>query len=165
MGRRGPQSKTPKAKKLAGNPGKRRISPEVAAAPAEIPAGPAISLELRAPDWLPPAAREEWDRILPLVARRLDVAGIDLQALVSYCVACAEVQSATQTLEDEGRYFHTEKGDIRRHPAVMVQSAAMGRVRQYLLEFGLSPNARQRLPQKPDKPEADPIGELIGERE
>src|SRR4051794_4588403 len=83
-----------KLKVAAGNPGKRPLNdrePQPAVAEPPLPA------------WLPQRAKAEWRRIVPELLALGLLTRIDQAALVSYCVAVAEVETATRTLEKEGR--------------------------------------------------------------
>jgi P27 family predicted phage terminase small subunit len=149
MGQRGPKAKSPTLKLLAGNPGRR---PAEGAAPA---GGRRIARGL--PDRPPEVAGEaaaEWARIVP----ELDAAGIlsrvDRAALAAYCLAWAELMTALDILNREGRTvrepIQSARGEvvgekIKLHPAVRLQQSAFGRVRALLADLGLTPGARQRM--------------------
>lgn len=158
MGLRGPAPKPTKLKIAAGNPGKRPLNgrePNPGVAAPKMPA------------WLPVRAKAEWRRIVPELVRLGLLSSIDLAALAAYCVAFAELEEATRTVEREGRvcvwpiYDPQTKervGDrLKAHPAVQQQRDAMQRVKQFLAEFGLSPASRSRV-QAETAPGADGRG-------
>lgn len=106
------------------------------------------------PDWLCDEAAAEWDRVVPILLQAELLARVDQSSLAAYCQACAELISCTRTVESEGRFVRepvqNSKGEvlgekIKAHPALAGQRDALGRVRSYLAEFGLSPAARVRL--------------------
>jgi P27 family predicted phage terminase small subunit len=145
MGRRGPPPKPTRLKAAAGNPGHRPLNP---AEPRPAVAVPAC------PTWLPKRAKAEWRRITPELHRLGLVALIDAVALASYCVAVAELEEATRTLEKEGRVsvwvLFDKQGvkvgeRLKAHPAVAMQRDAARLVKQFVGEFGLTPASRTRV--------------------
>jgi P27 family predicted phage terminase small subunit len=106
------------------------------------------------PEWLGDEARAEWDRIVPLLIQMEMLSEVDQVCLAAYCQATAELVIATRVLSEEGRFVtevvQNSKGEIvgerkKPHPALTAQRDAMGRVKAYLSEFGLTPAARARL--------------------
>jgi P27 family predicted phage terminase small subunit len=106
------------------------------------------------PPELTAEAAAEWDRIVP----ELDAAGVlskvDRAALAAYCFAWGELVGATAILEEEGRIvrepMQNSRGEVigekvKNHPANRLMSDASARVKAYIVEFGLTPAARQRL--------------------
>lgn len=138
-------------KELAGNPGKRKINKRE---PRPKDGAP------KCPAWLPKLAKAEWQRIVKVLPAGL-LTQADLAALVSYCIAVAELQLATEALE-EGRTFTTEKGYVGQHPAVAQQRSAWAAVKQFAALFGLDPSSRGRmhLGGGGDE-EADPLEDFI----
>lgn len=145
MGARGPKPKPVTLKVLAGNPGKRPSGPPPPRFTQGCPGKPT---------WMSKEAGAEWGRIVP----ELEAAGLlsiaDRAALAAYCQAWAELVETTKVVELEGR-VHKEpvqnaRGEVigyklKAHPAVRLQRDAFNRVRQFLVEFGLSPAARGRV--------------------
>ena len=155
MGRRGPPPKPTRLKVAAGNPGKRPLNPAEPQPAVEVP---------RCPAWLPKRAKAEWRRITPELHRLGLVALIDQAALSAYCVAVAEVEQATATLEAEGRVcvwpIFDKQGEklgerLKAHPCVAMQRDAMAKVKAFVSEFGLSPASRTRVHGKPADGAAD----------
>jgi P27 family predicted phage terminase small subunit len=165
---RGRKPKPTRLKEIAGNPGCRplnRNEPQ-----------PAVE-GLSCPSWLPLKAKREWRRIVPELKRLGLATMVDLAALAAYCVAFGELQEATEILEAEGRilaepiYQWDKEAQEKRkvgekkyeHPAVRLQRDALGRVKAFLPEFGLSPSARSRLETNPAQEEPDPLRAFIGD--
>lgn len=162
MGRRGPPPTPTKLKILRGNPGHVKINTREPQPTEGVPS---------MPGWLPREAKAEWRRIVPELRRLGLLSVVDRGSLTAYCVAWAELQSATVSLERDGRVI-TEPvmgrgdnpiGEKRKlHPAVRLQRDAFARVKQFLGEFGLSPASRARLQTPTDGPaETDPLAELL----
>ena len=96
------------------------------------------------PEWLPAEGKRRWKRYSEL----LHAAGVLTSAddsLAALCLAWAELKSATQTLQREGRYITTGAGARIAHPAVRVQRNAWTAVREYSSLFGLEPSSRARI--------------------
>ena len=153
--RSGPRPKPAKLKALAGNPGKRRLPKQEAK-----PAAGAV-----APEWLTQHARQEWDRI----AAELEPLGlltkVDVAALAAYCEAVSIFRTATEAIKESGITTEAGNGTTIPHPAVQIQRSAMKVVREFAIEFGLSPASRAGLdiPGKPD-PQKDDKWKWLGPR-
>lgn len=153
MGRRGPPPKPSRLKELAGNPGRRPLNPREPKPAAGRP---------RQPVWLPAGAKKAWRE----VCRTLEAIGLlttaDGHALTCLCLAWHELETATATLEAEGRHVRLATGYLTPHPAVAQQRSAWNAVRQFSQLFGLDPSSRSRvaLPATAEGP-ADPLEELI----
>lgn len=100
----------------------------------------------RMPSHLSPIAKREWQRIAPELRELGLLTGLDVAALSAYCECFATVRVATQILETEGLMIEGKP-----HPVVRVRHEALGYMRQYLREFGLSPSARAGLKRPAEK--------------
>lgn len=119
-------------KLLRGNPGKRPL-------PANEPR-PASGAAR--PDWLQPAAREEWDKLATELARLGLLSVLDANALAGYCVLLSQVRKAHEAGKPVG-----EK--------TLRALDALGSA------FGLSPASRARLGAAPAR-EEDPFEAYLG---
>ena len=133
MGKRGP---VPKAKKLAG-----------------LRVAPVVTVPDR-PDWLSAEAAAEWDRVIPQLMTAGTLNRIDRSALAAYCQAWSDVVGLTAIVEEHGYTWEepiqSAGGEVIGHrvkprPEVRQLEAAAARMRQYLIEFGLTPAARARM--------------------
>jgi P27 family predicted phage terminase small subunit len=102
------------------------------------------------PDWLPDLARAAWDEVLPILAGMYELSRAYERIIAGYCLAWAQVQHASQTLEDEGQYVGSDRF-LKAHPAQADLRASLKALREYGALLGLSPadNARLKIP-KPD---------------
>lgn len=148
-GKRGPKRQSKEANNRKGNPGKRTRATKAPALPAGMPTPPT---------WLPTVAREEWNRVVPHLHQSGLLIEVDQAALVSYCIAVANLKSATETLADGKTTFQTEKGYVGKHPAATLQREAMQTVLKFSQEFGLTPAARDKLDIKPIRTPGDSAG-------
>lgn len=152
MGRRGPKPKPTALKKLAGNPGKRKLNRREPRPAAGTPACPA---------WLGAAARDEWRRVVPHLEQLGILTELDQAALACYCQAVDDAADARKQIEKEGTTFTTEKGYVGKHPAVSRFAEACARIKQFSAEFGFTPSSRSRitLPEPPAEP--DPLDRML----
>lgn len=113
------------------------------------------------PEDLLPAAKEEWQRIVPELLKLGLLAKVDQKALSAYCHAFARWRQAEQdvakyglTIEEpvidpktgwqrrlRGRYVVR----LKANPAAAKSSDAMKLMKSFLIEFGLTPASRSRL--------------------
>jgi P27 family predicted phage terminase small subunit len=158
MARRGPRPKPTSQKKLAGNPGKRRLNDREPVPPAK---------PIARPSWITGTAAAEWNRVAPLLETMGLLTCADEVTLAAYCQAAAELIIATRELDKMGRLIvvkiYSRKGEevgerVVLNPAVKLQRDAFARLKQFLGEFGLSPAARTNL--KVDAPNESTPDEL-----
>jgi P27 family predicted phage terminase small subunit len=129
-------------KKLRGNPGKRRIRPEIKwRKDGTIPAPPRYLGQ--------GLAREEWLRIADEVHRHGLLTAVDLYPFACYCIAFEQWVHAIEDSRDKnGRTIttaSTTNGTPMVNPALTaVRKAAFDMVR-YGCEFGLTPASRSRI--------------------
>jgi P27 family predicted phage terminase small subunit len=97
-----------------------------------------------APDFLPAAAREEWDRVVPELSRLDLTKPADRASLTAYCLTWARLVEAQGMINAEGVLGSNSQGVVR-HPAVAVAEAASKELRAWAGEFGLTPSAESRL--------------------
>ena len=127
---------------LRGNPGKRRRNPRE-------PRPPALEA-LEAPAWLDPAAREEWQRLAPLLGQLGVVTATDADVLAAYCEAWVTWKQATLKLRQGGLIVTTGKGDRVVSPYVKIAHHAMALCARLLVELGMTPSARARVQVRPE---------------
>lgn len=109
--------------------------------------------EMPAPDWLSADAREEWCRILPILAQRRILTEADLGTFENYCMAMGMVREMEREIQKTGavqKVFKVDKDgnslliSIRKNPAVAIQSDSMTRARLLAAELGCTPVSRSR---------------------
>jgi P27 family predicted phage terminase small subunit len=134
--RRGPIPRSNKQKRQTGNQTRRKT----AGRPPAFKRG-----TMEPPEWLGELGRRKWVELLAELDEEGLIKAVDREALACYCEAVEELATAKKTLAEEGSTFTTEKGYVGQHPAVAIKNKAVARVRQFALEFGLTPAARARL--------------------
>lgn len=97
-----------------------------------------------APEWLAPHAREEWERVMPILSERRILTDADLGSLENYCVAIGTVRQMEAHLQEHGHVVTDIEGRMKRNPAVGIQGDAMNRARLLAAELGLTPVSRSR---------------------
>lgn len=149
-------------KVLAGNPGKRSLTPtppEGAVGAVLTPGTPVM------PEHLTSEAAAAWRRLAPELAGRGVLTRADGFALELLCEAYAEYRAARVALALHGTTYTTEgiSGPmVRARPEVAIAADAFRRFARMLAEFGLTPAARGRA-HGVKAEEHDPMDDLLGD--
>ena len=128
---RKPQSTSLKA--LKGNPGKRAIKEDIKVN-EPLP---------ECPQWLDDVARDEWNRLIPMVSW---VRGPDAMIFAAYCKAFSRSIEAEVLVAKQGMVSSTSTGGIKRHPAVSIAMESTAQMKSLAAELGLTPTSRLKLP-------------------
>lgn len=140
MGRRGPKPTPTSVLKLRGTlrKGRRRAEP--------IPQGSAPP----PPEWLLPAARDEWERLRPELERLKLLTGVDWGTFAMYCQCFARWRAAEEQLSITGPTLeildaegHLKYSQVSPH--VTIAHKCLERLNKLAAEFGLTPSARSRI--------------------
>jgi P27 family predicted phage terminase small subunit len=121
---------------LAGYPGNRK------------PRGNGVKLAQSAPK--PPRnldaeAKREWKRVSSELLEAGLLTAVDRAALAAYCAAWSRWRAAEKIIQREGMTFTTERGYVQQHPAVGIANTALTTMRQFLVEFGMTPGSRAKV--------------------
>jgi P27 family predicted phage terminase small subunit len=135
MGRRGPPPKPTALRILEGNPSKRPLNPNEPKPPVGVPDCPA-HLDLD--------AKKEWTRLAPILDRLGMLTIVDGAALAAYCQMYSRWAKAERAIKKHGITMETENGTVRR-PEVSIAREALHQMRQFAMEFGLTPASRSRV--------------------
>jgi len=132
------------AKRLAGNPGKRKIRPDLPAPPGSPPMPKRLMVD--------PLAVDKWNELVPILLGIGTLTMADGEALATLCEVHSAAQACLLELRATGPVMHTDLGGVKPNPAgplyrglVSLQASLMG-------EFGLTPTSRTRLGGKEEKP-------------
>ena len=145
MGKRGPAPKPTPLKIIEGNRGRRPLPVDEFMPLVALPECPAH---------LDGAAREEWNRIVPVLEKYGNLlTEVDGPSLALYCQAYARWQEAEELLNEfrarskDGRWMltRTPSGYTMQNPAIGLARSAAEEVNRYLQQFGLSPASRTRV--------------------
>lgn len=132
-------------KRLNGNPGKRKIRPDLQSPPGVPPMPKRLMVE--------PAAVEKWNELVPILTELGTLTLSDGEALATLCEVYAAAQACLLELRASGPVMKTDLGGVKPNPAgplyrglVSLQASLMG-------EFGLTPTSRVRLGGKQETPQ------------
>lgn len=140
------------AKRLLGNPGKRKIKDDLPATPG-APAMPARLL-------VEPAAVEKWHELVPLLLQLGTLTVADGEALATLCEVYAAAQACLLELRASGPVMRTDLGGVKPNPAGPLYRGLVSLQASLMNEFGLTPTSRARLGGKEEKP-ADEVEEFF----
>lgn len=133
----GRKPKPTENKRLAGNPGKRRLNDAEPEPALVIPA---------APEHLDAVARAEWER----VTRELHALGIVAELyrgpLAAYCTVYSRWVSAEQQIESSGGpVLKSTDGGLYQNPHLSVANRAIQQMQSLAAEFGMTPSSKSRV--------------------
>jgi P27 family predicted phage terminase small subunit len=119
------------------------------------------------PEYLTGHAREEWGRIVSILAGMRLANRSDVAALELYCRAYGDWRDACEKVAKLGQVLFTKKNSepiVRRNPFDIVREKNAALCLKLLTEFGLTPSSRTRCQvQGGDGP--DPFAEFLRQRE
>ena len=139
-------------KRMAGNPGKRRMNEYEPDPPRYKP---------RCPSHLSDEAKKEWRRISKELYYLGLLSKLDRAFLAAYCQVYARWVKAEQKISEEGEVFITEKGFPMQSPWVSIANKAMDLMNKFGSEFGMSPSSRTRV--QATQPKEKSLAELLFE--
>jgi P27 family predicted phage terminase small subunit len=147
---RGAKPTPTKLKILRGNPGRRPLNDQEPSPEIKIP---------DAPEHLTPTARIEWERISKVLFNLGLLSEIDRTALAGYCQLYGRWADAEEAIKKSGLIIKTTNGNVIQSPMVGIANRSLELMKQYLVEFGMTPSSRTRVKvqDKPKKSEWDDI--------
>lgn len=105
------------------------------------------------PSILEGRALEEWHTL----AAELNEIGIgtkiEATSLACYCLAVQQLEDAREEVKRLGLVVMTERGFVK-NPATTIMNSAMTQIRQFAMEFGLTPVSRARVKTAPKPTES-----------
>lgn len=132
----GRQPKPTALKRLAGNPGKRRLPADEPQPAREVPS---------CPEHLPTVGRAEWARIAEELGRLGLLTGVDRAALGAYCSAYARWHDAQKRLDKEGLTIESPNGMMMPSPFISIINKAVEQMVGIAAQFGMTPASRTRI--------------------
>jgi P27 family predicted phage terminase small subunit len=123
--------------------------------------------ERPAPDFMSEASKAEWNRIVPILAKRKILTEADVGCLENYCIAIGTVREMDMEIQRIGAVQKVYKVDkdgnsvlisIRKNPAVGIRNEAMTQSRLHAAELGATPVSRSRPTLDEDDGEDDLFG-------
>jgi len=98
-----------------------------------------------APAWLADVARQEWDRIVPMLEASRVMSPRHQQTLAAYCDSFADMVQADAELKAHGTTLMDDKGRVSNHPAWLRKRDARNQMLKFAAEFGLTASALARV--------------------
>jgi P27 family predicted phage terminase small subunit len=131
---------TSKVKAVRGNPGKRKPNRREPRPRAGMPDMPAD---------LKGAARQEWNRLTPVLEKMGVLTTADGAALAAYCKLHALALQADAAIRKYGiviaKVDEVGVSTLKKNPAVSIFNECNRLIRSFLQEFGLTPAARTKV--------------------
>lgn len=119
---------------------------------------------LRPPPGLSRLARDEWKRLEPELRASGVTTARDRAVLAAYCMAWSRLRESERDVVKHGRLVPDGDGKLVRNPALTTWNQAMGQLRMYAAELGLSPSSRARVTGPSKRPEgASDVPEEFGD--
>lgn len=147
---------TPTAlKRLAGNPGKRRLPKDEPTPRKAVP---------RPPAHLSKEAKTEWQRVIKELETLGLVTLLDRAALAAYCQAYGRWVRAEKALAEKGEIVKSPSGYPIQNPFLAIANKAWDQMMRVLPEFGMTPSARTRVKAEKDEQPQDPLIALLARR-
>jgi len=154
---RGRKPKPTELKLLAGNPGKRPITPSE-------PKPKAPDKKPYALRFLNDEAQKEWRRIIEHLMEMGLYTEVDQAALAMYCQAWGRWVEAERMVNEQGAVLVSEEtGNFYQNPWFHTANRAWEQLRKMLPEFGFTPSSRARLKVAPAQ-EQDELDVLLKRR-
>lgn len=98
-----------------------------------------------APENMSEFARQEWERITPILYRLGLLSEIDTVALAMYCDAVSTWRQAKEQLAIEGLTISTTNGNVIQNPVLGIRNKAMELAHKFLIQFGMTPASRANV--------------------
>jgi len=153
---RGRKPKPTAVKRLAGNPGKRRLndSEPVQPEPSDAFDDP--------PDELTQdlVATKEWVRLAPILRKSRQVSESDRSALIAVCLEWSKYIEAMGIVWMSSLITKTSTGYRQINPYLSVATKSLSNLNKLWPELGLTPSSRSRVQTLPDNDAADPWAEF-----
>src|SRR4051794_35080329 len=97
------------------------------------------------PDWLNPAASDDWDRLVECLMERRTLSRADGMALAVLCTTYAAWRSAGAELAKVGAATETATGAPKQSPEVLAANQLGKMLVTWFREFGLPPASRHAV--------------------
>lgn len=159
MGKRGTKPKPKAVKEAQGNPGNRPLNYDEPEAPEGAPG---------MPEFLSHEAREEWNRVVPILDEMDVLRTSDLALLASYCQEYGNYVIAQMKIFETGGSVikvesHNGNEILKKNPWLTASNEAYDRMNKAGARLGLSPSDRTSIkvsPKKPKEKQSDTKKEL-----
>jgi len=115
-----------------------------------------------APEWLDDIAKEEWNRVAPMLANCKLLTEADTKALEAYCKCWSRYIEAEKQMDELGStiFQPSQKSKyIQQLPQIAIAQKYLKLCKDFMAEFGLTPSSRGRmqLPGENDEDEMETL--------
>lgn len=132
-------------KRMAGNPGKRKLRPDLPSPPG----APAMPKRLM----VEPVAVAKWRELVPILSDLGTLTLSDGEALATLCEVHAAAQACLLELRASGPVMRTDLGGVKPNPAGPLYRGLVALQASLMAEFGLTPSSRVRLGGQTEAPQ------------
>ncbi len=130
----------------------------------KVRVAPASSSEnvklMRCPTWLDVRGKQIWNDLLKRLAATGVLRTVDRHALGLLCNDMSKLERYERELSEVGEIYTTPKGELRRHPLVMIHRQTQASVLQLMKAFGMTPNAGSLIGSIPEPMETKKEGKI-----
>lgn len=116
-----------------------------------------------APEWLDETAKEEWNRVAPMLADSRLMTEADTKALEAYCKCWSRYIEAEKQMDQIGSTIfqpNQKSKYIQQLPQVAIAQKYLKLCKDFMVEFGLTPSSRGRM-QLPGESDEDEMESLF----
>lgn len=113
------------------------------------------SIDVSVPAELHGYARQEWQRIVPLLKKETPASELDRSQLINYCQLAQTVNTCQRYILKDGLCVLTKDGSKKVNPYFNMQDKAIKNMRAIANDFGLNISSRAKLENQKVK-KADP---------
>jgi P27 family predicted phage terminase small subunit len=111
------------------------------------------------PAWLERAAKLQWRRLAPLLARNGLLSELDFDALAALCVVTVQWRAAIRQAH-QSPLVPGANGAPRRSPYFTIANQSLVQMRALLADFGLTPRVRESGSPPPSAP-TNPLDKFL----
>jgi len=114
------------------------------------------------PDTLNKVGKAEWNRMVPQLIEQGLLDNAALTAFEVYCMAYESWVYAVDKMKEDGPVMIGHKGFPIQSPWWKIQQESSAVMRQFMIEFGMTPASATRVKAKPkDKPKEEDLNDLM----
>lgn len=121
--------------------------------PKEIDSASTVASMPEPPDWLDEIARQEWNRVAPILSENGVLTEADVTALGVYCQTYSQYVECQRNINEKGLVHSGKLNPLARHADTLTKQ-----LRGLITEFGFTPSSRGRMePAEPADPDAEAL--------
>lgn len=118
-----------------------------------------VDIDLTPPDWLDTVAKEEYERIVPLL-KELPIKALDHGMVVAYCIAYSDLVRSTEELKNGPDVIETAHG-TKINQYHTIRRNAIDKINSITPKLGMTVDARLKIFVPKPEEKSDPFKELM----